>query len=95
MANRSATAWRLQILQEWAGDLSNAQMATELGVAESVWAGARTKRELSKKLAFEIKKRWPQLNLEWLWFGNTDAMLPAVTRSLAEAEAITCAGSVR
>lgn len=86
MEQARSTAERLLILQEYVGAKTQQEMADMIGIGLTSWNHALTSRELSKRTAFEIVRRFPEITLEWLWFGEQRHLTLKTLQELQKAE---------
>lgn len=66
-------------------DGNSGVFAEEVGVGYKNWNGIENTGALSKEVARQIYRRWPEVSLDWLWRGRDDGLPPAKSNELLAA----------
>jgi len=78
----SDVALRCRVLTRlYAGDNSST-FAKSIGVSPTRWNNIERSGALSKDVARQIVRKWPEVSLDWLWRGRDDGLTPAKSNEL-------------
>lgn len=83
--SNEAVADRLKLLRAVVSGENQTAFATKLGVEVRRWNNFERKAPLSKEVAILIVKKFPDVTLDWLFFGNESGLPVRFQRELAEA----------
>lgn len=82
-----AVALRCRALEELYADGNGVKFAVDIKVEYATWNAAANNGQVSKVVAFKIRRAHPDIDPLWIWFGNTDGQPPRLTRQLEVAMA--------